>query len=32
VRDALAALEPIVQHACDVVRDRRTDHSPGRPA
>ena len=30
VRDALAALEPIVQHACDVVRDRRTDHSPGR--
>jgi len=32
VRDALAALEPIAQHACDVVRDRRTDHSPGRPA
>jgi molybdopterin adenylyltransferase len=32
VRDALAALEPIVQHACDVVRDRRTDHSPGRTA
>jgi molybdopterin adenylyltransferase len=30
VRDALAALEPIVEHACDVVRDRRTDHSPGR--
>jgi molybdopterin adenylyltransferase len=32
VRDALAALEPIAQHACDVVRDRRTDHSPGRPS
>src|SRR5918911_3030162 len=32
VRDALAALEPIVQHACDVVRDRGTDHSPGRSA
>lgn len=32
VRDALAALEPIVEHACDVVRDRRTDHSPGRPS
>jgi molybdenum cofactor synthesis domain-containing protein len=30
VRDALAALEPIVDHACDIVRDARTDHSPGR--
>lgn len=29
VRDALLALEPIAQHACDVVRDRRTDHGAG---
>ena len=29
VRDALAALDPIVEHACAIVRDRPTDHSPG---
>lgn len=29
VRDALAALEPIVGHAVDIVRDRPTEHSPG---
>jgi molybdopterin adenylyltransferase len=29
VRDALDALEPIVDHACDVLRARVTDH--GRP-
>ncbi len=29
VRDALAALEPIVQHAADIVRGAPTDHSPG---
>lgn len=28
VRDALAALEPIVTHACDIVRGQATDHSP----
>jgi len=27
VRDALAALEPIVGHACDILRGRATDHS-----
>lgn len=33
VRDALAALEPIVDHARDILRDRATDHSaPGRAA
>ena len=32
VRDALAALEPIVEHACAIVRDRPTDHSPGGAA
>ncbi|HEX9563173.1 MAG TPA: MogA/MoaB family molybdenum cofactor biosynthesis protein [Gemmatimonadaceae bacterium] len=26
VRDALAALEPIVRHACDIVRGRPVDH------
>jgi molybdenum cofactor synthesis domain-containing protein len=26
VRDALAALEPIVQHACDILRGNVTDH------
>jgi molybdenum cofactor synthesis domain-containing protein len=26
VRDSLAALEPIVQHACDIVRAVPTDH------
>ena len=31
VRDALAALEPIVNHAVDIVRDAPTDHSGGRP-
>jgi molybdopterin adenylyltransferase len=29
VRDALAALEPIVRHAVDIVRGAPTDHSPG---
>jgi molybdenum cofactor synthesis domain-containing protein len=29
VRDALAALAPLVAHAVDVLRDRPTDHSPG---
>lgn len=29
VRDALAALEPIVDHAIDIVRDDPTEHSPG---
>jgi molybdenum cofactor synthesis domain-containing protein len=28
VRDALAALDPIVTHACDIVRGTVTDHSP----
>jgi molybdenum cofactor synthesis domain-containing protein len=28
VRDALAALDPIVSHACDIVRGAATDHSP----
>jgi molybdenum cofactor synthesis domain-containing protein len=38
VRDALAALEPIVDHACDVLQGRVTDHAepgvsgPGGPA
>jgi molybdopterin adenylyltransferase len=27
VRDSLAALEPIVQHACDVLRGTVTDHA-----
>ena len=30
VRDALAALEPILDHASAIVRDEPTDHSPGR--
>ena len=30
VRDALAMLDPVLDHACDIVRDRATDHS--RPA
>jgi molybdenum cofactor synthesis domain-containing protein len=29
VRDALGALEPIVDHAVDIVRDAPTDHSGG---
>ena len=32
VRDALAALDPIVAHACDIVRGRPTDHSGARSA
>lgn len=32
VRDALVALDPIVRHAVDVLRDRPTDHTPGAPA
>jgi molybdenum cofactor synthesis domain-containing protein len=27
VRDALAALEPVLQHACDIARGAVTDHS-----
>ena len=27
VRDALAALDPIIQHACDIARGAATDHS-----
>jgi molybdopterin biosynthesis enzyme MoaB len=30
VRDALAALHPVLQHAVDIARDSATDHSPGR--
>ncbi|AHG91493.1 molybdenum cofactor synthesis domain protein [Gemmatirosa kalamazoonensis] len=30
VRDGLAALDPIVDHACDVLRGRVTDHSAPR--
>jgi molybdenum cofactor synthesis domain-containing protein len=29
VTDSLAALEPIVQHAVDILRGTQTDHSPG---
>jgi molybdopterin adenylyltransferase len=29
VQDALAALDPIIDHAVDVLRDVPTDHSPG---
>jgi molybdenum cofactor synthesis domain-containing protein len=29
VRDALAAFDPLVAHALDVLRDRPTDHGPG---
>jgi len=31
VKDALAALDPIIQHACDIVREAPTDHSVGKP-
>ena len=31
VRDALAALEPIAEHAVAIVRGEPTDHSGGRP-
>jgi molybdenum cofactor synthesis domain-containing protein len=30
VKDALAALDPIIQHACDIAREAATDHSPGK--
>ncbi|GAC1480539.1 MAG: molybdopterin adenylyltransferase [Gemmatimonadaceae bacterium] len=30
VRDGLAALEPIVGHAVDILRDAATNHSPGK--
>ena len=29
VKDALRALQPVLSHAVDVLRDRPTDHSPG---
>jgi len=29
VRDALAALDPIVDHACDVLSGRLTQHGSG---
>ena len=29
VRDGLDALDPIVQHACDVLSGKVTDHNPG---
>lgn len=29
VQDALAALDPVIDHAVAVLRDRPTDHSPG---
>ena len=32
VRDALAALEPIANHACDILRGRVTEHSGPRRA
>jgi molybdenum cofactor synthesis domain-containing protein len=32
VTDGLAALDAIVDHARDILRDRPTDHSPGRAA
>lgn len=32
VRDALAALEPVVAHACDIIRGAATDHSPAQPS
>ena len=32
VRDGLAALAPIVEHARDILRDRPTDHSAGAGA
>ncbi len=31
VRDALAALDPIIEHACDILRGRVTEHR-GEPA
>lgn len=32
VREALAALDPIIDHAVAVLREEPTDHSPGAPA
>ena len=32
VRDGLAALAPVLDHAVAIVRDHPTDHSPGAPA
>jgi molybdopterin biosynthesis enzyme MoaB len=29
VRDGILALEPIVQHACDVLSGRVTEHATG---
>jgi len=29
VRDGLDALDPIVQHACDVLSGKITEHTPG---
>ena len=31
VRDSLAALDPIIAHACDIVRGTPTDHSAPQP-
>ena len=31
VRDALAALSPIAQHACDILRGNATDHGSATP-
>jgi molybdenum cofactor synthesis domain-containing protein len=30
VKDSLAALDPIITHACDIARGSATDHSPGK--
>jgi molybdenum cofactor synthesis domain-containing protein len=30
VRDALAALDPVIEHACDIAREAATDHSVGK--
>ncbi len=32
VRDGLAALAPIIDHAVDIIRGNATDHGPGRDA
>jgi len=31
VRDALEGIDPIIQHACDVLRGRVTEHAPSAP-